>query len=248
MRLAYIIVVGTALLAVALLSRAPASLVSPTIGRLTEDRLTMVDPQGTLWHGRALLSAGEERMPVAWRVHAASLLRGEVAVTLTPGTEGASTPRGEIMARDHAMHIRDFSIELPAAVLVAAAIPRPRLDARGVIDVTASALDWPPTPNSGSVRATWHDAAIGLAGNEPVVLGDVSARLVARNGELTGPLDNLGGDLAIDGNLTIRADGSGAVSGIVRTRKPDDPRYAALLSIGVREAGGVRVEWQWPGR
>jgi len=243
------VVIGSLLLAVAVASRAPASLVSPGIERWTDDRVTLVEPQGTLWHGRAFIAAGDERLPVAWQVHAASLLHGEVALTLTPAVAGASTPRGEILTRKGGTHIRNFSIEVPAAVLVAAAIPRPRLDARGMIDVTASALDWPPKAGNGSVRATWHDAAIALAGSsETVVLGDVSARLSARNGELSGPLDNLGGDFAIDGKLTIRADGSGGVNGLVRTRRPDDPRYASLLAIGTPEAGGVRVEWQWPGR
>src|SRR5581483_7706470 len=168
MRMALVIIIGSVLLALALASRAPASLVSPKIEHLTEDRLTIVDPQGTLWHGRALLSAGDDRVAVAWQVHPASLLRGELAVTLTPA-DGASTPRGEILASKRATRISDFKIELPAAVLVAAAIPRPRLDARGMVEITASALDWPPSSDSGSLRAIWHDASIGLAGsNAPV--------------------------------------------------------------------------------
>lgn len=248
-RLASILVIGGILLVIALASRAPASLVSPRIERLTDDRLLVADPQGTLWHGSAVLTAGDERFPVAWNVHPMSLLRGQVALTLTPTVAGATQPRGEILTGKGSTHLRDFRIELPAAVVIAAAVPRPRLDAKGMVEVTANEFDWPPRNGGGAIRATWHDAAVGLTGsNEAVGLGEVSARLTSANGELKGPLDNLGGEFAIDGTLTLRQDGSGGVSGIVRTRAPDDPRYNALLSIGTPDAGGVRVEWQWPGR
>ena len=63
---------------------------------------------------------------------------------------------------------------------------------------------------------------------------------------LSGPLRNTGGELELNGELTIRADGSGGVNGTVRTRRADDPRNAALLALGTPEAGGVRLQWQWP--
>lgn len=245
-RAAMIAVVAVALLVSALALRAPASLVTPRLEHLTSDRLSLVDTRGTLWHGTGTLAAGDQRLPIAWRLHPASLVRGELAVTLAPASPGASTPRGDIVARQSSAHVREFSIELPAAALIAAAIPRPRLDARGVIDLQASDLDWPPRTGAGSISAVWRNAAIGLAGALPVDLGDVTARLTAQDRALRGPLRNTGGEFALDGELTIREDGSGGVNGVVRTRRPDDPRLAALLAIGTPEAGGVRVQWQWP--
>ena len=245
-RISIILFIVLALLLAALAVRAPASLVTPRLEHLTSDRLSLVDASGTLWRGTGTLAAGDQRVPIAWRVHPASLVRGEVAVTLAPASPGANSPHGDIVAKQSGAHVREFSIQLPAAALVAAAIPRPRLDARGVVDVQATDLDWPPRSGTGAITAVWHDAAIGLAGTVPVALGDVSAQLMARDRELRGPLRNTGGEFDLAGELTVRADGSGGVNGVVRTRRPDDPRLGALLAIGTPEAGGVRVQWQWP--
>ena len=245
-RAAAIVVIAIVLLIAAVAVRAPASLVTPRLERLTNDRVSLVDPQGTLWRGTGTLAAGDQRLALAWRVHPASLARGELALTLAPASPAASTPRGDIVAGPARAHVQGFSIELPASAVIAAAIPRPRLDARGVIDVQSADLDWPPRAGGGAISATWRDAAVGLAGTEPVALGEVTAQLSARDRMLTGPVHNTGGEIDLAGELTIRADGSGGVSGIVRTRRPDDPRAAALLALGTPEAGGVRLQWQWP--
>ena len=245
-RVSAVAAIAIILLIVALALRAPASLVTPRLEHLTSDRVSLVDTQGTLWHGSGTLAAGDQRLPISWRIHPASLARGEIALTLTPASAGATTPRGDIVANRGTAHLRGFNVELPAAAVISAAISRPSLDARGVIDVQSADLDWPPRTGGGSINAIWRDAAIGLAGAVPVALGEVSAQLTAKDQVLSGPLRNVGGELELDGELTIRADGSGGVNGIVRTRRADDPRNAALLALGTPQAGGVRLQWQWP--
>ena len=247
MRAAVLVVITVLLLAGALAYRAPASLVAPRVGELTHERVTIVDTDGTLWKGRASVSVGDERLPLAWRLHPASLLHGEIALTLAPTDAGAATPRGEISSSRRGTEIRNFAIEIPAQLLVSAAIPRPRLDARGMIEISTNTLSWPFAPGGGAVDATWRSASVGLAGSEErVALGAVTAKLAASNGQLIGPLANRGGDFAIGGEMRVRADGSGGVDGVIRTRRADDPRRSALLALGTPEGDGVRVRWQWP--
>ncbi|MDQ6619936.1 MAG: type II secretion system protein N [Pseudomonadota bacterium] len=239
---------GICLVAIALATRAPASLAAARLERLTDARLSLVEPEGTLWQGRGVIAAGEQRLPIAWTVHPASLLRGEVALTVHPGSAGARTPRGEVRSRDGTTQLQGFSIELPASALIAAAVPLPAFDTRGVISITTHQIEWPPTAAGGAIEARWRDAAIGLAGTPPVALGEVAIHLAARKGELRGPVTNTGGDFAITGELTVRGDGSGTASGLVRPRRLNDPRLGALLAIGSPEDGGVRLQWRWPAR
>jgi hypothetical protein len=247
-RLSLLLLLALVLLGIAIVWLAPATLVGTRIERATGNRLTLSATEGTLWRGRGTVGAGELQLPIAWQVHPSALLRGEVAVSVTPRTSGTPTARGEVTATPNGVRVRNLAVALPASALVAAAIQRPRLDATGMVELTSALFDWPPSAASAPISAMWQGARIGLAGGENVGLGDVAATLVPANGRLTGPLHNTGGDVGIDGDISIDANGGGVVRGVVTPRRLDDARLAALQALGTPEGNGVRLEWRWPGR
>ena len=247
-RFGLFVLLALVLLGIAIAWRAPATLVSARVEHATGNRLTLSGAEGTLWRGQGTVATGEMQLPIAWHVHPTSLLRGEITVSVTPGASGMPTARGEVTATPQGIRVRDLAVALPASALITAAIARPRLDAAGMVELSSALFDWPPTAASAPISAHWHDARIGLAGGENVGLGEVAATLRLVNGRLTGPLRNTGGEVGLDGEITITSNGGGMVRGIVTPRRANDPRLAALQAIGTPEGKGVRLEWRWPGR
>lgn len=239
--------VAALLLGTALVWEAPASLATTQIARASAGAVVLADAEGTVWNGRGTVVAGPMRLPVRWQAEARALLNREVAFTVLPQDAAARSPRAHVVASQGAVRLRDLRLEVPAQVLVDALISRPRLAASGTVDVSTVDFAWPfPAAATASLLATWHGASLGLAGSPAVALGEVTANLHAANGQLTGPLRNVGGEFAVDGELQVLANGAGVVRGVVRPRKEGDPRIAALQPLGTPEGNGVRLEWKWP--
>ena len=246
-RIALLVLVAVLLLAAALVWQAPATLATTEVARASAGAVVLANAEGTVWNGHGTVVAGPMHLPVRWQTDARALLRREVAVNLLPQDVAAAAPRAHVVAGRDAVRIRDLRVELPAQVLVDALITRPRLAASGTVDVSSPAFVWPlPAASVASLVATWHGASLGLAGSPPVGLGEVTANLRAENGRLAGPLRNVGGEFAIDGELQVFGSGAGLVRGIVRPRTAGDPRIDALKPLGTVEGNGVRLEWKWP--
>ena len=242
-----LLVVIAAVIVAAVAWQAPATLVSTRVERLLGHRVTLANSGGTVWNGHGTLVTSDARLPLRWRVHPQALLRGELAVTIAPDAPGANAPRADIVATEHGSRIHSAYLELPASALIDAAVPRPRMDAAGTVSVDATDLEWPLARSStGAVNATWRDARIGVAGSEKIDLGDIGTQLRMQQGTLTGPITNTHGEFAIAGTLTVLPGGAGTIAGVVRPRRPDDPRTAALRALGAPEGDGVRLEWRWP--
>lgn len=227
--------------------RAPATLLTARIAHVTGGRVTLSEARGTIWHGQGVLAAGDARIPLDWRLHAIPLLRGEIAIDVAPGTVDATTPRGRVVVDAHGARFSDFALSVPAAAVANAVSRWPQFDAAGAIDVTAEKLDWRPPAGSGTLIAMWRDARIGLAGGEPIALGEISLTLSVAEGRLGGPLRNRGGEFSLDGELALQANGAGHLRAAVQARRPDDARLAALALLGTREANRVVIDWQWAG-
>ncbi len=218
------------------------------IDRLLGPGVTLAATEGTVWRGSGTLVAGDARIPLGWRLHPGPLLHGEIGITLMPAEGGAVMPTGEIHGSAHGIRVSEAHFEVPAAAIVNA-VGSARLDASGTIEITAPAFDWPLLPASrGTLTAVWRGAHLGLAGGQPVDLGDVTAALHAEGNRASGPLHNTGGDVAIDGDVVVLANGGGVVRGLVRPRHGPDPLVASLQALGTPEGDGARLEWRWPGR
>src|SRR5512141_2656958 len=110
-----------AVVAVAAVRLAPAALVDVCAARMTGDRLRLERADGTVWQGRGILAAGTAKLPIAWRLDAWPLLRGEFRLHVLPDAPSpAGSPRADLAIVGDRVAIRDAEVTLPASLLVAA--------------------------------------------------------------------------------------------------------------------------------
>jgi general secretion pathway protein N len=237
---------AVAIMAVAL---APASIADGRLAQLTHGGLRLSDTEGTVWNARGVLVAGATQIPVAWRIDAWPLLRGELRVHLaSEAAPNDGAPRADIVLRGGTLELRDVNLTLPAALLNAAAGPAAGWAIGGEINLSAATLEWAPPANRGSARVVWRSARLLPPGRAaPLELGDVSLALGAEGDRVFGPVSNAGGDLAIRGDVTARA-ATGIELGLVLSpRRADDRDLAQALSmLGPRDGDGWRVDWRLP--
>ena len=227
---------------------APAAIADTRIAAMTNGNVHLADVEGTLWNAKGIIAAGATRMPVAWRIDAAPLLRGELHLRLVRDEGGsASMPKGDIAIGRNSVELRDIDVTIPAALVAAAAGSRTGL-AGGDVAVNAALVDWAPPGTRGDARVRWLGAWIAVPGStEPIALGDITAALSGNADRLSGPISNSGGDLAIQGALTCGAQSGVQLSLVLTPRRADDRNLAQALSmIGAPEGDGWRVEWRIP--
>src|SRR4051794_7351149 len=109
--------IGVALLAITAVAFAPAALVDARIHQASEGRLRLSDASGWWWRGSGILALadGSARMPIAWRVNVARLLRGARVLHLhDPQTDAAL---GTVIERDEEIALQDAHVVIPAAAL-----------------------------------------------------------------------------------------------------------------------------------
>jgi hypothetical protein len=227
---------------------APAAIADARVSQITHGELRIADTVGTVWNARGMLVAGGTQIPVAWRIDALPLLRGELVVHVVPAVGAAGSPRVDIVIGNGRVALRNANVTMPASLVSAAAGAKAAWVVGGDIDVSAAALDWSPPANRGDARIRWRAAhLIPPSGAAPLDLGEVSLALGADGDRLSGPLSNVGGDLALRGDIALRA-GSGIALSLVLTPRRADNRelVQALAMIGAPSGDGWRVDWRWP--
>ena len=240
---------GAAAIAAAWL--APASLVDSRLARITEGRLRLADATGTIWRAHGNLVAGSTRMPIAWRLDAWPLLRGELHIHLAPDANTVTgAPRADIAIAGDRVSFRDVDATFPAAFFAAATGSAGLWVPGGEVRVNAAALTWAPPSSDGEARVQWRQARLGAVERSGGLdLGDVSLVLKANGDRLVGPVVNEGGDLAVRGEIALHATDGLEISLLLAPRRADDANLAqALAVLGVPEAGGWRVQWRQPRR
>jgi hypothetical protein len=226
---------------------APASLVDSRISRMTGGSVRLIESRGTLWRAKAVLQAGEARIPIAWRAEPWPLLRGELHFHLLrdPGMDGTA-PRADIVLAGDRILLRNVDATLPAALFSTS--PHAFWTASGEVRVTSASLDWSPPRSTGDARLDWQSARLttinGLAGLE---LGTVSLPLSASRDELAGSVSNVGGELRLSGEIRYRPFDSAELSLLLVPRRADNVELAqALALLGTAEGDGVRMRWRTP--
>jgi hypothetical protein len=229
---------------VALAAFAPATLADRRIAALTAGRLRISDADGTFWHGRGYASdaRGAWRVPIAWTLAPAALLRGAVAVQFEPLADGGG-PRGSVALHEGAIELRDVSLTFPAA-----AAPRTLTDATpvelaGDIVLATPSLRYDTASSDGALDLRWERAR--LAWNDAVLdLGTVSAHLAPRGRDLAGAVTNTGGTARVDGDVALAPD-SATVRLTIAPGPAAPPAIAsAIAALGTPDPnGGVRLQW-----
>jgi hypothetical protein len=227
---------------------APASLADARIADMTKGTVRLTDVEGTLWNASGIIAAGATRMPIAWRIDATPLLRGELRLQFVRGYgDSTSMPKGDFAIRRNAVELRDIDATIPAGFIAAATGSGPGV-AGGDVAINAASVEWTPSAMRGDARIRWLGAWIAVPGSAaPTALGDITATLSGNADRLSGPIANAGGDLAIQGTLTCGAQSGVQLSLVLTPRRADDRNLAQALSmIGAPEGDGWRVEWRIP--
>lgn len=237
-------IIGFVLLLAAIAAFAPASLIDRRLSSIFSGKLRMSDAVGTVWNGSGILTdaTGSWRMPVGWSVSVPALAREALRITLLP-IAGAS-PRGTIDFGTGATTLRDVVIELPANVLTGALPGRAALVVGGNLTIAAAAFDWNGERGNGAMNVRWRDARLVAAGTT-TDLGIVDIALEPQGNRLAGHIGNTGGDVRIDGTVTVAASAIGVDAEIAPLPATPPPVLRALAALGTPDsAGAVRIAWR----
>jgi hypothetical protein len=225
--------------------QAPASWL---VHRLTAgfgDSVRVLDPEGTVWNGRGVLASpdGRWKVPVGWHLRAAPLLRGEIELELEP-QQGIDTPRGTIRLSRSGFSTRGLVLDLPATILESAFAGQAPAAFGGEIRVDARDMDVDRAAERGGMSMRWVRARLGAADGTSIALGVVSAAFVPRAGVLNGTIRNEGGDVAIEGTMTLSAGGITLDATLVPRAGASEATTRVLGQLGPIDANGaVRLHW-----
>jgi general secretion pathway protein N len=256
MRAWLVIAAAVLLLAAAVAVEAPAALVDRQLDALTDGRLRVADAAGTIWNGSGtlVLLPYAARIRVLWHLDALPLLRSRVSGTL--GRDSTPSQEATFDLGSDDFTVRGLALALPAeALLRASDAPAAVSGAGGIVDVRADAFSMRHGVFDGGFVARWQGAS--LPGPRPevrVALGDVRLDATGSGGAIRGVLSNEGGDIEINGTLTLAAAGAARVEARLKPRPGVDAERskaigAALSMIGAADdSGGFRVVWQASGR
>ncbi len=255
MQRAIVLVVGAALISLALLIMAPASLIDGRLDALSAGRLRLANASGTLWNGAGDVRVlpGNTGIPVSWRIDAWPLLWGELRGTLS-GIDDAAPPASFMLSAREST-VRNVAVALPAgALLRAAGAPVALATAGGNVSVRISELTRRGERIDGQLALRWDQATLqaALIGPRPsprIALGDVRFDGTGQGSGIAGTLANAGGEVEISGAVSASVDGAARVDVLVRPRAGVDAERSgaiggALAAIGRPDGGGAfRITW-----
>jgi hypothetical protein len=230
---------------------APATLADARLARLTNGNVRLTDTAGTLWDARAVLAAGATRIPIAWRVDPWPLLRGDLHVQLAP-PPGATTgsPRAVVAIQSEHVGVTSAEVTFPAGIALAVAVPGSAAgwSVGGEIDLGTGRFEWAPPSIRGDLAVRWRAALLVPPGNaRPLDLGEVTIMLHGDGDRMSGPVANVGGELAIRGEIAMRAASGLDLSVVLTPRRADNRELAQALSVfGSPEGDGWRVAGRYP--
>lgn len=242
MRILGLLLLVVALLAGAIAWFAPASLADRAIETNSQGRLRLADTSGTLWSGSGTLTDATNtwRVPLRWTIPPRSLLAPMHELVLAPAP-GMELPTGVVGIGKDSGSLRDFAAEIPAQALGASLRG---VTLGGTLTVRTAALDWNGSQATGSVAAQWRDARLAVGG-AVANLGAVDVALAPDGNRLAGPLRNNGGDVRIDGTVSVTGRAVDVSATLAPTAGAPPHIALALAALGPPDANGnVRVAWR----
>jgi hypothetical protein len=233
----FVVLAATLIAVAAIAAFAPASLVDARLSAATGGAVRLAETDGTLWQGRGVLGApdGRWRVPVAWTLDVAPLLRG--VASLAFGSAETADIRGSATALRDRIVIDSLDATLPGAML-AVFDPAAAVATGGEVKVRATTLDLGPAPGPGTINADWSNARMRIGGLL-LDLGTVTLRLSAQGGSLGGPVSSQGGDVSVDGNMTLREGRLDAQLRLTPSASASPELRNALASLGAADVQGA---------
>jgi hypothetical protein len=235
--------VGAIILAAAAIALAPAAALDRPLAMRTADRLRLVDARGFWWSGRGAIATadGAARVPLAWRIEPASLVRGALAIRLVG--DAGDAPTGTITLDGGIIAVRAFHASMPAALVNALDSRLRSVALGGSVTLDAPSFTVRGADYTGTVNATWHDARVAV-GDAVVSLGAVVLATAPAGERLAGTIRNSGGDVTIDGTLAGRPGALDATLALRPNATAPDAVRRLLPLLGAPDDGGVRIAWR----
>lgn len=246
MRATATLLLTAVLLALAVIALAPSALIGTRISEATSGRLRLMDTEGVLWNGRGTLALANARTPVTWSVQGSDLLRGRLTLQLNAEGAAARVPAGTLSASGDGIAASGIEALVPAQALWSAFATAKGIALGGDLMLSVKQLEQRRGSLTGQVELTWQRAsAVLMPGRKTLDLGEVRLALAADGTQLTGPIENVGGSVALRGNLTLTSGQGSAGSVLITPRGGADADLAGFLAaVGKPESGGWRVDWR----
>lgn len=222
------VLLAFAVLALALVARAPATLLDARVEALSVGRVRLADAGGTVWNGSGELRTvpADLAVPVAWHVDAAALVVGRLSGTMSI----SNGPPATFSVNSREFEVRDLKLTLPAQTLLRVAGVPPIASAGGRVDVNIASLSRRADRLEGGVGIRWNAATLSALSISPALaLGDVSLDGLGEAGALVGTISNSGGDVELTGSASLGADASASIRASVRPRAGLDKDRANAL-------------------
>lgn len=242
--------IGAVLLIAVLVVTAPAALLDSRISAASGGRMRLANATGTLWNGSGELvaPAAGTRQSLHWRLDPWPLLRGEIRAQIGSGSEGALNST-LVYGRDRfELKSLDFSIPVES-LLRAATAAKIAQSFGGNLSVHVDHLLQLADTLDAQLSLQWDNASVpGPRLDTRIALGAVRVDLSGRGAELSGPVRNSGGEVSIDGELSLAAAGAAKLDATLRprgaTRERSEMVAAALSTLGASDGqGGYRLRW-----
>lgn len=195
-----LVAIGLAIYTLGVISFAPARLVDAGLQRISQNRLHLVEVQGTLWSGSGQIELRDAQgragvaKHLAWRLRPESLLHGQLVGDIQLDREGRGFP---VRVSISGIEIANADIRLPAAAL---GLAMPRLAALGLageieVHIPGVAIE------SGQLRGrlALRLRQAGSAYTPIFPLGDYELNLDGQGAQVQLFLHTLQGPLQLDG-------------------------------------------------
>ena len=219
-----------------LLVTAPASLLDALIQRISHERLSLANCQGTIWHGSAtpILHTGKESTialhTLHWQVSAQALLLGKLKVKLGWDDTESVAPMELTLSRNTII-LNNLLLPLPAEVISELSPFLKPAQFSGSLTIVSRQLSYTGNRLQGNATARWIQAGSAMSAVHP--LGDYQIDIAAAQDKLRATLSTQKGALLLSGqgswsptqkfhfNGTARATDQAALSELLHHLGPE---------------------------
>ena len=239
------VALGIALYAAFLLATAPAFWLAEGAARLTDGRITLAAPSGTLWRGSAELHAGSDASGIRhlgrlhWRINPWWLFLGRAHVRVDLAGAAARGSAALRVTPKRRIAVDNLTAALPADIAALVYAPAAFFQPRGTIELRAPSVVLSAAGLWTELEVQWQDAGGRFTG--PASLGDYRVSVSGEGQTAAIRLDTLRGDLDLagQGQWNVTGDGMLRFNGTA-TPRGDAARLEPLLRPLGRDLGDGR--------
>ncbi|MFA6971750.1 MAG: type II secretion system protein N [Gallionella sp.] len=215
-----------------LIITAPASLLDQVTRRISHERLSLANSQGTIWHGSAtpiLLTDKDSTIALHtlhWNIRPQAWLLGKLKAELDWDNPESVTPMELTLTRDSII-LTHVLLPLPAQVISELSPYLKPAQFSGNLTFESPQLAYTDHHLQGKATATWNQAGSAMSAVHP--LGDYQINIVAVQDSLRATLSTQSGALLLDGQGNWSPQQGFHFNGTARATAAAQPMLSELL-------------------